>query len=138
MYRIFSLRGMTRITWLSGTETLTVLSSSRDDICMDRLLEPLFDRESSGGLLFVAPRPASKLFNKEGLRAQIKAWKEDTVKTPSLFRVCFVARETWVSRLWKKRWKSTFHISAITLEIINVGNENVVEMNTNLDNNSDD
>ena len=34
--------------------------------------------------------PASKLLSNEGLRAQMKAWKEDTVKTPSKFRTALV------------------------------------------------
>lgn len=69
--------------------------------CSDRLLDPLFDLDNIGGLRFVAPRPASKLFNKEGLLAQMKAWNEDTVNTPSLFRVFFVALDTCVSKDWK-------------------------------------
>lgn len=62
--------------------------------CIERRLEPLLERDKSGGRRFVAPRPASKLFNKEGERAQMKAWNEDTVKTPNLFRVFLVGRET--------------------------------------------
>ncbi|CAH1980028.1 unnamed protein product [Acanthoscelides obtectus] len=54
--------------------------------CSDLLLDPLFDLDNIGGLLFVAPRPASRLLSKEGLLAQMKAWKEDTVNTPNLFR----------------------------------------------------
>ena len=46
----------------------------------------------------MAPRPANKLFNNDGERAQMNAWNEDTVKTPSLLSVFFVGRETWVSR----------------------------------------
>jgi len=45
----------------------------------------------------VAPRPASRLLSSEGERAQMKAWKEETVNTPSLFSVFFVGRETCVS-----------------------------------------
>lgn len=66
--------------------------------CKDRLLDPLLDLDSIGGLLFVAPRPANKLFSKDGLRAHIKAWNDETVKTPSLFKVFFVALDTCVSR----------------------------------------
>jgi hypothetical protein len=90
-------------TWLSGRDTLTVFSlSSLDVICSERRLEPEFERESIGGLRLVAPRPASRLFSSEGLRAQMKAWNEDTVNTPNLFNVFFVARDTWVKRLWKQ------------------------------------
>ena len=74
---------------------MTVFSlSSLDVIWSERLLEPELERESMGGLRLVAPRPASKLFNNEGLRAHMKAWNEDTVNTPNLFSVFFVARET--------------------------------------------
>lgn len=41
--------------------------------CMERRLEPLFDRDRSGGRRLVAPRPANKLFNKDGERAQMNA-----------------------------------------------------------------
>lgn len=99
-------------TWFSGTDTLTLFSSSLDEICSERLLEPLFDLDSNGGLLFVAPRPANRLFSKDGLRAQINAWKDDTVKTPSLFNVCFVARDTCVSRLWGRNEGSVYLISS--------------------------
>lgn len=61
---------------------------------MERRLEPLFERDNRGGLLFVAPRPANKLFNNDGERAHIKAWNDDTVKTPNLFKVFLVGRET--------------------------------------------
>lgn len=91
------------LTWFSGTETLTVFSgSSLDDICNDLRLDPELERDNIGGRLLVAPRPANKLFNKEGERAQIKAWNDDTVNTPNLFRVLFVVRETWVNKLCKK------------------------------------
>lgn len=66
--------------------------------CKDRRLEPLLDLESIGGRLLVAPRPARRLLSREGLRAQIKAWKDETVNTPSLFSVFFVALDTWVKR----------------------------------------
>jgi hypothetical protein len=78
---------------------LTFFSSSLQEVWRDRLLEPLLERESNGGRRLVAPRPASKLLRSDGLRAQMNAWNEETVKTPNLFRVCFVARETWVSKL---------------------------------------
>lgn len=61
---------------------------------MDRLLDPELDRERFGALRLVAPLPASKLFNNEGDRAQINAWNDDTVKTPNLFNVLFVPRDT--------------------------------------------
>lgn len=41
--------------------------------CIERRLDPLFERDNRGGLLFVAPLPASKLFNNDGDRAHIKA-----------------------------------------------------------------
>lgn len=41
--------------------------------CKDLLLDPLFERDNIGGLLFVAPLPARRLFNSEGLLAQMKA-----------------------------------------------------------------
>lgn len=62
--------------------------------CKDRLLDPLLDLDNIGGLRLVAPLPASKLLSKDGLRAQMKAWKEETVKTPNLLRVFFVALDT--------------------------------------------
>lgn len=65
--------------------------------CNDLRLDPLFDLDNIGGLRFVAPRPASKLFNNDGLLAQINAWNDETVKTPSLFRVFLVALETCVN-----------------------------------------
>lgn len=48
----------------------------------------------------MAPRPASRLFSSDGERAQMNAWNEDTVNTPSLFNVFFVGRDTWVSSDW--------------------------------------
>lgn len=62
--------------------------------CIERRLDPLFDRDSSGGRRFVAPRPASKLFNNDGERAQINAWNDDTVNTPNLFNVFLVGLDT--------------------------------------------
>lgn len=62
--------------------------------CIERRLEPLFDRDSNGGRRFVAPRPASKLFNNDGERAQINAWNDDTVNTPNLFNVFLVGLDT--------------------------------------------
>lgn len=87
---------------MSGTETFTDLSGSSLDICKDLLDDPEFDLDNIGGRRFVAPRPANKLFNNEGDLAQMNAWKDDTVKTPSLFRVDFVVLDTWVSKLWKR------------------------------------
>jgi hypothetical protein len=88
----------------SGSDTLIVFSvSSREFICSDLLLDPLLDLDSSGGRLLVAPRPASKLFRREGLLAQMKAWNEETVNTPSLFKVFFVALDTCVSKDWKDK-----------------------------------
>lgn len=92
----------TLFTWFSGTETLTVFSdSSREVIWSERRLEPLLERESIGGRRLVAPRPASRLLSNEGDRAQMNAWKDETVNTPSLFNVPFVARDTCVSKLCK-------------------------------------
>lgn len=62
--------------------------------CIERRLEPLFDRDSKGGRRLVAPRPANKLFNNDGERAQMNAWNEDTVKTPNLFNIFFVGLDT--------------------------------------------
>lgn len=62
--------------------------------CIERRLEPLLERDNRGGRRFVAPRPASKLFSNEGERAHMKAWNDDTVKTPNLFKVFLVGRET--------------------------------------------
>lgn len=70
--------------------------------CRDRRLEPLLDLESIGGRRLVAPRPASKLFSSDGLRAQMNAWNDETVKTPNLFSVFFVALETCVNSDWNK------------------------------------
>lgn len=87
-------------TWFSGTETFTVFSgSSLELICNERLLEPLLERDNIGGLLLVAPLPANKLLSNEGERAQINAWNEETVNTPNLFNVPFVALETCVNKL---------------------------------------
>lgn len=69
---------------------------------MERRLEPLFERDSIGGRRLVAPRPANKLFSKDGERAHIKAWNDETVKTPNLFKVFLVGRDTCVSNDWKK------------------------------------
>lgn len=62
--------------------------------CIERRLEPLLDRDNSGGRRFVAPRPANRLFNRDGERAQMNAWNDETVNTPSLLRVFLVGRET--------------------------------------------
>lgn len=62
--------------------------------CIERRLEPLFERDSSGGRRFVAPRPANKLFSNDGERAQMNAWNDETVNTPSLFKIFFVGRDT--------------------------------------------
>jgi hypothetical protein len=62
--------------------------------CIERRLEPLLERDKSGGRLFVAPRPANKLFSKDGERAHMKAWNDETVNTPNLFKVFLVGRDT--------------------------------------------
>lgn len=75
--------------------------------CIERRLDPLFERDNNGGLRFVAPRPASKLFNKDGERAQMNAWNDDTVNTPNLFNVFFVGLDTCVSSDYiveKREW----------------------------------
>jgi hypothetical protein len=91
------------LTCPSGSKTLAaLLESSLEPVppsWRDLRLEPLLLRESMGALRLVAPRPASRLFSSEGLRAQMNAWNDDTVKTPSRFSVFFVARETCVSKL---------------------------------------
>lgn len=51
----------------------------------------------------MAPRPARRLFSKEGLLAQMKAWKDETVNTPSLFNVFFVVLETCVNNDCNKK-----------------------------------
>lgn len=70
--------------------------------CIDRLLEPELERERLGARRLVAPRPASKLFSRDGERAQMNAWNEDTVNTPSLFSVLFVPRDTCVRSAYRK------------------------------------
>jgi len=91
-----------KCTWLSGRVTLATLSESSGlraaaaagcwgplGCCRCWLLE----RESCCcccGFLFVAPLPARRLLSREGDLAQTKAWKEETVKTPRRFSVCFV------------------------------------------------
>lgn len=62
--------------------------------CIERRLEPLLERDSSGGLRLVAPRPDRRLFSNDGDRAQMNAWNDDTVNTCSLFRMVFVCRAT--------------------------------------------
>lgn len=44
----------------------------------------------------VAPRPANKLFKRDGDLAQMNAWNDDTVNTPNLFNVFFVGLDTCV------------------------------------------
>ena len=53
--------------------------------------------DKCGALRLVAPRPARRLFNKDGLLAQMNAWNEETVKTPNRFKIPFVIGVTWVS-----------------------------------------
>lgn len=62
--------------------------------CIERRLDPLFERDKSGGRRLVAPRPANKLFSRDGERAQMNAWNDETVNTPNLFKVFLVGRET--------------------------------------------
>lgn len=69
--------------------------------CIERRLEPLFERDNSGGRRLVAPRPANKLFSSDGDLAQINAWNDDTVKTPNLFNMFLVGRDTCVNKLCK-------------------------------------
>lgn len=69
---------------------------------MERRLDPLLERDSTGGRRLVAPRPASRLLSSDGDRAQMNAWNEETVNTPSLFNVFFVGRDTWVSSDWEE------------------------------------
>lgn len=45
-------------------------------------------------LRLVAPLPARRLLSREGLRAQMYAWKLLTVNTPRRFRVVLVVRDT--------------------------------------------
>ena len=60
------------------------------DPCNDLLPDAELLLDSMGALLLVAPLPASRLFSRLGLRAQMYACSEDTVKTPSRFKVLFV------------------------------------------------
>lgn len=69
---------------------------------MERRLEPLLERDNIGGRRLVAPRPANRLLSSDGDLAQMKAWNEETVKTPNLFSVFFVGRDTCVSRDCKR------------------------------------
>lgn len=98
-------------TWLSGKDTLTVFSgSSRDvDDCNDLLPELLFERDKTGAFLFVAPRPAKRLLSNDGERAHINACNEDTVNTPNLFNVIFVALDTRVKRIWNVAHYNNFN-----------------------------
>jgi len=77
----------------------------------DLLLEPLLLLDSIGALRLVAPRPASRLFSSEGLRAQMNAWNEDTVNTPKRLSVFLVARDTCVSKLCKTRQNLNYNFS---------------------------
>lgn len=77
--------------------------------CIERRLEPLLERDNRGGRRLVAPRPANKLFNNDGDLAHINAWNDDTVKTPNLFNMFFVGRDTCVSSDWNEK-KENFYI----------------------------
>lgn len=70
--------------------------------CMERRLDPLFERDSSGVRRLVAPRPANRLFSSDGDRAQMNAWNEDTVNTPKLFKETFVVRDMRVNKICMK------------------------------------
>ena len=87
-FNIFQIYDVSRIINLYEANKKEMLT------CIERRLEPLFDRDSKGGRLFVAPRPASKLFSNDGDRAQMNAWNDETVKTPNLFNVFLVGRLT--------------------------------------------
>lgn len=69
---------------------------------MERRLEPELERERFGARRLVAPRPARRLLSRDGERAQINAWNDDTVKTPNLLSVLFVPRDTCVNSDCKK------------------------------------
>lgn len=69
---------------------------------MERRLDPLFERDSSGVRRLVAPRPANRLFSSDGDRAQMNAWNEDTVNTPKLFKEIFVVRDIRVNKICMK------------------------------------
>ena len=62
----------------------------------DRLEDAELLLDKCGALLLVAPLPARRLFNRDGLLAQMNAWNDETVKTPSLFKIPFVIGVTWV------------------------------------------
>lgn len=84
--------------------------------CIDRRLEPELERERLGARRLVAPRPASRLFSKDGERAQINAWNDDTVNTPSLFSVLLVPRDTCVSRAWRNTLYELFYLTNLINE----------------------
>lgn len=91
--------------------------------CMERRLDPLFERDSSGVRRLVAPRPANRLFSSDGDRAQMNAWNEDTVNTPKLFKEIFVVRDIRVnkicmkSKLGRRRKKSSVEKSSDALNV---------------------
>lgn len=76
---------------------------------MERRLEPLLERDSIGGRRLVAPRPANRLLSSDGDRAQMKAWNDETVKTPNLFKVFFVGRDTCVSSDCSRKKQKVTH-----------------------------
>lgn len=78
-------------------ERVLINISVIEPTCIERRLEPEFERDRLGARRLVAPRPASRLFSRDGERAHMNAWNEDTVNTPSLFSVLFVPRDTCVS-----------------------------------------
>lgn len=102
---------------MSGRETFTVFSGSSLDVddCNDLLPELLFERDKTGAFLFVAPRPAKRLLSNDGDRAHMNACNEDTVNTPNLFNVIFVALDTRVKRIWN--FEYCFDISRLLLII---------------------
>ena len=67
------------------------------DVVNDRLDDAELLLDKWGALRFVAPLPARRLFNKDGLLAQMKAWNEETVNTPNRFKIPFVMGVTCVS-----------------------------------------
>lgn len=71
-----------------------LLCSGASDADLRELSE--LERDSMGATTRrrVAPRPASRLLSSDGLLAQMYAWNDDTVNTPSRLSMCFVLRDT--------------------------------------------
>lgn len=95
--------------------------------CIERRLEPLLDRESSGGRRLVAPRPASKLFSSDGERAQMNAWSDETVNTPNLFKVFLVGLDKWVSNDCGRDEKNKIKVKHRRIVVLQYKSNNIVQ-----------